>query len=131
MFTPEKVIWGTDSPHQTNYFVSLDRRNLKHEIGQTVDGTIWYAGKTNDGLYFASSSVEKGPGITTNQARVYTSRDGIKWEQKISFTKDFLPMPHFKWGTISFPSGSFPSNRIWVSGEALKNLDGLSQLLPS
>ena len=131
VFTADKIIWGTDSPHQPNHFVSLDRKTQKLEIGQPVDGTIWYAGKTNDGTFFASSSVEKGPGVTTNQARVYTSRDGIHWENKISFTKDSLPMPLFKWGTISFPSGSFPSTRIWISGEALQGLDGTSQLLPS
>ena len=131
LFTADKIIWGTDSPHQPNHFVALDRKTQKLEIRQPVDGTIWYAGKTNDGTFFASSSVEKGPGVTTNQARVYTSRDGIHWENKISFTKDCLPMPLFKWGTISFPSGSFPSNRIWISGEALQGLDGTSQLLPS
>jgi hypothetical protein len=129
VFTSEKVIWGTDSPHQPNYFVSLDRHSGRLELGQPVDGTVWYAGTTSDGVFFASSSVEKGPGVTTDQARVYLSRDGVRWESRATFTKDALPMPLFKWGTISFPSGSFPSNRIWISGEALCRLDGVSRWL--
>lgn len=129
VFTPEKVIWGTDSPHQPNHFVSLDRRSGRLEIGQPVDGTVWYAGTTSDGVFFAGTSVENGPGVSTDQARVYLSRDGLRWELRASFTKDALPMPLFKWGTISFPSGSFPSDRIWISGEALRGLDGVSRRL--
>lgn len=129
MFSEDAVIWGTDSPHQTNHFVSMDRLSGEIRIGQQVGGTIWYAGRTSDGLYFAGSSVEKGPGVTTNRANIYVSRDGIKWESKAAFVKDSLPMPAFKWGTISFPSGSFSSRQIWISGEALRGLDGKSQLV--
>lgn len=129
VFTPTKVIWGTDSPHQPNHFVSWDRLTGKLEIGQPVDGTIWYAGTTSDGFFFAGSSVEKGPGVTTNKAKVYLSVDGVRWNAVAAFEKDSLPMPLFKWGTISFPTGSYPSDRIWISGEALRNLDGVSRLL--
>lgn len=129
VFTASKVIWGTDSPHQTNHFVSWDRNTGKLEVGQQVDGTVWYAGTTSDGMFFAGTSVEKGPGVTTDQARVYLSRDGLEWSPCASFTKDALPMPLFKWGTLSFPTGTFPVSRIWVSGEALRGLDGVSQLL--
>lgn len=129
VFTPTKVIWGTDSPHRPNHFVSMDRLTGRLDLGQPVDGTVWYAGTTSDGVFFAGTSVEKGPGVTTNQARVYLSRDGLEWRPCASFTKDALPMPLFKWGTLSFPSGSFPVSRIWISGEALRGLDGVSQLL--
>lgn len=129
VFTPEKVIWGTDSPHQPNHFVSWDRRTGQLDFGQPVDGTVWYSGMTSDGVFFASSSVEKGPGVTTSHAKVFLSRDGMKWEVRAAFAKDALPMPLFKWGTISFPSGLFPADRIWFSGEALRGLDGVSRRL--
>jgi hypothetical protein len=129
VFTPTKVIWGTDSPHRTNHFVSWDRHNGELEVGQKVDGTVWYAGTTSDGIFFAGTSVEKGPGVTTNKASVYLSSDGHEWSPCVSFTKDALPMPLFKWGTLSFPTGTFPASRIWISGEALRGLDGVSQLL--
>jgi hypothetical protein len=129
MFSSEAVLWGTDSPHRTNHFVAMNRMTGKLKVGQEVDGTIWYAGQTSDGLYFAGSSVEKGPGVSTDKASVYVSKDGVFWERKAAFVKDRLPMPQFKWGTISFPSGSFSSNQIWISGEALTGLDGESRLL--
>jgi len=126
VFTKERVTWGTDSPHMPNHFVSFDRRDGKLIVGQPVDGTVWYAGTTSDGLHYASSSVEKGPGVRTNQARVWVSRDAETWIPACSFTKDRYPMPHFKWGTISFPSGTFTARDLWISGEALQGLDGVS-----
>jgi hypothetical protein len=129
MFSDDAVLWGTDSPHRTNHFVAMDRASGELRVGQKVEGTIWYAGRTCDGVYFAGSSVEKGPGVTTNRANVYVSWNGVQWECKAGFDKDCLPMPAFKWGTISFPSGSFSSEQIWISGEALRGLDGRSQLL--
>lgn len=129
VFTPEKIVWGTDSPHMQNHFVSLGRQEMKLVVGQPVDGTIWYAGTTRDGLHFAGSSVEKGAGVLSNMARVWISKDAEKWEPIKSFEKDSYPMPHFKWGTISFPSGDFSSQKLWMSGEALCGLDGVSRLV--
>jgi len=129
MFTQDKLVWGTDSPHQQNHFVSLDRHSGKLEIGQAVRGTVWYSGVTSDGVYFAGTSVEKGPGVTTNQACVLISSDASRWKTCARFTKDWLPMPLFKWGTISFPTGCYSSKVLWISGEALSGLDGKSLLL--
>lgn len=129
IFTKTHVCWGTDSPNYDNHFIRMQRSDNTIEIGQKVPGTIWYTGTTNDGLHYASCSVENGKAIRTQEALVYISRNALNWEIASSFRKDIWPMPIFKWGTISFPSGNFNSKNIWISGEALKKLDGCSKLL--
>jgi len=129
MFSESHLLWGTDSPSMPNAFMAMCRETGQVTRMQEVDGTVWYAGRTLDGWYFASSSVENGLGVTTDQARVWLSRDGFKWTCAASFRKDWLPMPLFKWGTISFPAGYFPLESLWIFGEAIQGLDGRSMLL--
>lgn len=126
-FTDNYICWGTDSPYIQNHFVRMDRQTSKLEIGQKVPGTIWYGGTTTDGVHFASSAVEKGDFITESHAIVWKSMDGWNWEISKKFKKDLFPMPLFKWGTISFPGGSYHSDNVWISGEALIGLDGKSE----
>jgi hypothetical protein len=85
--------------------------------------------ETRDGLYLATTTVELGEGVKTDQARVLASEDGLEWEPVLSFRKDPLPMTAFGFGSISLPSGEFPSDAFWISGEGLYGLDGRAQVV--
>ncbi|MDB4691614.1 hypothetical protein OAH23_14480 [Verrucomicrobia bacterium] len=126
-FSESSVMWATDSPLEQNYSVCMDRKTNQTITHQPFPSSCWYSTTTTDGLFLTSSAVEKGPAVNTNFGTVWASENGYNWEKMVSFRKDKLPMPLFKWGTISFPSGSYPSSRVWISGEALSGLDGRSK----
>jgi hypothetical protein len=93
-----------------------------------VASSAWYAVQTSDGAYLATTVVEPGPSIQARRAFLLQSRDGLEWREAASFAKDALPMPWFKSGSLSLPSGSFSSRAFWLSGEAVRGLDGRSRL---
>lgn len=127
LFSQDYVAWVTDSPMEQNYSMRLDRKTGELIRCQALPSSFWYTAQTTNGLFLAGSSVEKGPAIRTNLGSVWRSEDGLAWERMVSFVKDSLAMPWFKWGTISFPSGVFSSDEVWISGEALSGLDGISR----
>lgn len=129
LFTAEKVAWITDSHLQQNYAITLDRGSLQIEKHQAFPGPVWYSATTSDGLFLAGTTVERGPGAQEKVASVWVSRDAIEWTRILSFQKDRWPMPHFKFGTLSFPSGTYSSKQIWISGEAVRPIDGTSLLV--
>ena len=63
-------------------------------------------------------------GILTRQACLLSSLDGRTFEVAASFDKDAWPMPWFKFGSLSLPSGHYSSKRFWLSGEGVRGLDG-------
>jgi len=106
----------------------MDRETLQITVHQQIESSSWYSTQTSDGLFLAGTTVEKGPGVQTDRASLLVSENGVEWRKVISFRKDFWPMKYFKFGVISFPSGSYSSKSFWISGEALKGLDGCSML---
>jgi len=128
LFTEKAICWLTDSHLEQNYVVSMDRDNFQLNTHGEVENSSWYCAQTSDGLFMAATTVEKGPGVKTDNASLLVSKDGIHWEKVASFRKDFLPLQPFGYGVISFPSGSFSSRLFWISGEGLVGLDGCSLL---
>jgi hypothetical protein len=125
-FTPDKVIWGMDSPLEISYLQSLDRKTQDLTQGQSFPGPIWYTKSLNDGISLLQTSVEIGPGVLENVSYIYASKDMENWFEVASFKKDFLPMRYFKWGVIAFADGEQESTDFCIFGEALKGLDGRS-----
>lgn len=127
VFTPEHVVWISDSPMEPNHVYRLHRRTQQLERGHPVDATGWYMGRTRDGVYYCGTTVEKGPGVRTKQASVLVSADAWHWNTALGFPKDWWPMPWFKWGSLGFPSGDFAANNFWVFGEGLAGIDGMAR----
>ena len=44
------------------------------------------------------------------------------------FSKDIFPMPHFKWGVVSFSDGDQESESFTLHFEGLKKVDGKAYL---
>jgi hypothetical protein len=129
-FTPNFVTWLTDSPHEPNVACQMPRGGGDRMTGQAVPASSWYGTTTQDGLHVAFTTVEPGPAIRINQSLVLLSGDAFRWKPVLSFQKDrWRPMKLFKYGVISCPSGSMSAEAVYISGEGLVGLDGVSARL--
>jgi hypothetical protein len=128
IFQEDRLCWLTDTHFEQNHIVAMDRSSTRATIHGDVDASAWYMAETTDGLYLATTTVELGAGIQTNEARVLASEDGLEWEPIIAYRKDPFPMTGFGFGSISLPSGAFSSESFWISGEGVWGLDGRAQV---
>lgn len=126
-FTQENVCWITDSNLEPNHACRMDRRTGQIEIGMGIANSGWYGTTCLEGLHVAFTTVEKGPGITSQYSEVLVSRDAFHWESVYSFKKDwYKPVQLFKYGVINCPSGVLSQHALYISGEGLVGLDGRS-----
>jgi len=126
-FTEEYVTWLTDSHLEQNYACRMSRADGHVECGMPLPGSGWYGIATLDGWYLAFTTVEPGPAIQRMESLILVSRDGFTWHEAAAFPKDiWRPMKLFKYGVISAPSGEMHANSLWISGEGLVGLDGVS-----
>ena len=77
-------------------------------------------------MKIAGVSVEPGRNVNTSSAQLLVSNDYYNWEVAAEFPKDKWTMKYFKFGVISFSEGEQSSDSFYISGEALKELDGES-----
>lgn len=123
-FTPTHVGWITDSNLEPNHASRFSRSTCELETGQDFPCSGWYGFQSN-GLYVASTTVERGPAITSDHASVYVSEDAFNWHEAGHLVKDmYRPMRVFKYGVISYPTGALSADEFYLSGEGLVGLDG-------
>lgn len=125
-FTPDKVVWGMDSPLQPSQTVHLDRHTGGVELHGSFPGPIWYGLEVPNNGYLLASTVEPGDAVTGDEAGIYFSEDLLTWTKLAAFTKDRWPMGLFKFGVIGFSRGERSDGSFFIFGEALKGLDGTS-----
>jgi len=123
-FHEDRIGWLTDTHIAQNYVVGLDRASEAISIHGERDASSWYAAQTTDGLCLATTTVEPGPGIHTDRARLLVSRDGVGFEVLAEFPKDPWPMRFFGFGSLSLPAGRFSSRSFYLSGEGVRGLEG-------
>jgi hypothetical protein len=126
-FTRDHICWLTDSHVEQNHACRMARLSGRLEIGQAVEASTWYGSSTTDGLHLAFTTVEPGPAIHRRQSLVLASRDAFHWTEVYAFAKDaWRPLKLFKYGVISCPSGPMTSQDLYLSGEGLRGLDGVT-----
>jgi hypothetical protein len=126
-FTEHHICWLTDSHIEQNTACRMDRKSRELEIGQKINASSWYGCRTKEGLFLAFTTIERGPAIQTDRSSVLASRDAFHWETVFEFKKDsWKPVQLFKYGVISCPSGEMSSEEVFLSGEGLIGLDGVS-----
>lgn len=126
-FTPEHVAWLTDSNLERNHACRMLRSDGQLEIGQAVDAPVWYGCTTAEGLHVAFTTIEQGPAVISQESEVLVSEDAFHWQRVYGFRKDFWkPVKVFKYGVIACPSGDLSRNALYLSGEGLIGLDGIS-----
>lgn len=126
-FTEDHVNWLTDSNLEPNHACRMARKTGKLEIGQPLDASAWYGCTTREGIHITFTTIERGPAIYSDESSILVSADAFHWEKVFAFKKDFWkPVQVFKYGVISCPSGLMNSDSLYLSGEGLVGLDGMS-----
>jgi len=124
-FEADAVYWGMDSNLEENHFMKLNRKSRTLEMLVGFPGPVIHTKKLDDGVYLASTSCEKGPGVLSDNAHLFASLDAENWEEVGRFKHDGLPKGYFKYGAIRFSYGHQTSQNFFISGEALKDLEGI------
>ena len=126
-FTKEHVNWLTDSNLEPNHACRMARKTGELEIGQPLDASGWYGCTASEGVHLAFTTIERGPAIQSNESSVLVSSDAFHWEKVFAFKKDhWKPVQVFKYGVISCPTGRMSVSNLYLSGEGLTGLDGIS-----
>jgi hypothetical protein len=108
VFTERYVYWGSDAgycaPHAKNFIYRWDRNSQTLNVGQQVDGPIYYSTVLPNGIILMGTSVERGENELDSCAHLWASSDGDNWVDLIGWKKDFWPriVSH---GIIRFPHG--------------------------
>jgi len=128
LFTKDHIYWGSDSPTIQNYIYRYVRQSGEIEKLVAVDGPIYYSTILGNGIkLFATTAEGDSEGKSAewdNKAHIWASQDGVQWEDIKSWEKDFLPyiLGH---GRILFADGNCGNDDLYITTEALKNVDGM------
>jgi len=125
LFFKDYIIYGTDSQFIKNSIYLFDRKTLKREEIQKVQGPILSSCIIGNSA-FMSTGVEPSSINKDRYAYIWALLNISEWKELISFEKDILPARLFQFGSIYFPSYSSDVNRLFFSGHALKGIDGNS-----
>lgn len=129
LFTPDEIIFATDSQYEQNVIRSIDRRTGQVRDLQKIQGSGIYAAQ-NGRLMMVSTTVEPSTVNTDQSSHLWYSWDGHDWKELISFEKDCLPNTYFQFGSIRFPNYEGESDYLAFNGRALKKLDGKTMIIP-
>jgi hypothetical protein len=128
MFAPDRISWIMDSQLQTSHLYHFDRRSGSLQRGQSFPGPVWYVKQLQDNVALAQSTCEIGPGVQSDSAHLFASRDYETWIEVVKFRKDSWPMRYFKFGVLAFADGPQTSQNFALFGEALHGFDGQARI---
>jgi hypothetical protein len=128
LFAPDRISWIMDSQLQTSHLMHLDRQSGTLTRGRSFPGPVWYVKQLQDDVTLAQSTCEIGPGVHTDSAHLFLSRDHDTWVEVAKFKKDSWPMRYFKFGVLGFADGPQTSSRFALFGEGLRGFDGKARI---
>lgn len=126
MFLEEAVVWGMDTDLARPHLCRLDRATGELTKLRTFPGPVWYGKALSDGWHVLATATEARPGTSDDRAHLFVSRDALDWHEVFVADHDGLPKKLFKSGVISFADGPQSSAEFYLSGEALRGMDGRS-----
>ena len=129
LFTPDEIIFATDSQYEQNVIRSINRKTGVVKDLQKIQGSGIYAVQ-NGNLMMLSTTVEPSEVNKDQSSHLWYSWDGHHWKELISFEKDCLPKTYFQFGSIRFPYYEGESDYVVFHGRALKKLDGKTMIIP-
>jgi hypothetical protein len=126
LFTNDFVYWGTDADGrsdfaQANHIYRWSRQTHKVEELAKVGGPVYYSCLDAAGHLFFATTVEGG--VSDSFARLWTSNDGVKWNEIRRWQKDRYPYL-FGYGTLSFAGGRSTKSRLYVTAKGMKGRCG-------
>lgn len=124
-FYPEYVVYATDSQYIQNEIKYFDRTTHEIRIIQQVQGSVIKGTQCGDRVMI-STAVEPSDVNLGRESYVWTSDNGLEWQQIYEGTKDGLPSI-FQFALFEFPNYyAEKPTRLLFSGRAVKNDDGVT-----
>lgn len=127
LFTPDKIIFATDSQYEQNYIRAIDRTTGEVKNIQAIQGSGIYGVQFGDKMMI-STTVEPSKVNLDRHSHVWFSANGKEWKELASYEKDIFPMTYFQFGSILFPTYEGDSNFLVWNGRAVKGLDRKSMI---
>lgn len=122
LIEPDCLICGTDSDHDRNFIVRIDKQSGRVDDLREVEGSSLYATRFGD-VRLISTCVEPNPACSSRECSLYASRDGEEWKRTIVREKDRYHPKYFQFGTLVLPYSCSLEPRGMFSGQAVKGLD--------
>jgi hypothetical protein len=124
LFTPEAVLWGTDSgfdhDHRRNYIVRWDRSTQVLERLMPIDGPAYYSTQTSQSTLAIGTAVEGGKNEKDGCVHLYWTKDHYTWRNIRLWPR--WPLPGLLGpATISFPSSDVPSSRLLFNASFVRS----------
>lgn len=123
LFTPDEIIFATDSQYEQNYIRSIDRKTGEIRDLQAIQGSGIYAVQFGNTM-LVSTTVEPSKVNKDQYSHLWYSNDGHSWVEIDAYRKDLLPKEYFQFGSIRFPHYSTDYKSLVYSGRALMKIDG-------
>ena len=123
----DRLVYATDSDRETNGLIVLDKTTGKTERLRDFEGSCIYACRFGS-LFAITTSVEPSTVNRSRSASLWLSTDAENWQCVLRATKDLYHSDYFQFGSIVLPAGHSPSDTIFYSGQALRNLDGRARV---
>jgi len=136
--TNNGLIYATDTPMENNYIYIADSNKDIRKLFE-LEGSSIYGMKMNNNYVFSTAverhsdgrqgklsllSYKRGLGIKSWYSQIVIGNLEEGFVTTAKFKKDLFPMALMQYGTITFPSGNNPTNKIILYGSALKQIDG-------
>jgi hypothetical protein len=129
LFTRDCVYWGSDAPTRQNYIYRFIRRSGEIQRLAAVNGPVHCSFMTENGILLFGTTAEgdsEGKSAAWDKkAHIWGSKDGLEWEDLVSWQKDRMPYELFGYGRIFFTSGYSRENNIHISPQAVKGYDNV------
>jgi hypothetical protein len=124
IITKKGIILPTDTPLEQNYIQFLDNHGKLNKISK-IPGSCFYSCKVRD-RFFISTAVEPSKINKNLYATLWGSKDGFNWKLVFKAKKDILSGKLFQYSNVILPNGINNSNYLFVTGIALKEIDGVT-----
>jgi len=119
----DRLLYATDTEKEVNRLVSLDKATGRAAVLREFDGSCIYACRFGD-IYALTTTVEPSEVNRSRDAQLWISRDAETWHCAWRAPKDRWHPDYFQFGSLVLPAGSSDRDTVFVSGQAVKGLDG-------
>jgi len=119
--TRDALYFSSDTPLESNYVYSLDRRGNLTRLA-AISGSSIFGCRVGEATFF-STMVEPSGVNEERNVRIYGSLEGEEWRSLVTWPKDSWPMGLFQFGNAIFPDGDNGSRFLALTTVAVRGAD--------
>jgi len=122
-FYEDYIVYGTDTEYEKNFICKINRKDGEETTLQHLQGSVLSASSVASQAVL-STAVEPSEVNHDMFSHVWYSQNGLQWREICSFEKDLYSKKYFQYGRVKFPRNAILNNKIYLTGHALKGIDG-------